>query len=115
VELQNFKKMTDLLAENFKSFWKNVFCERFSELFFRKTYRQPPPPQAPPSVANIFREKFLLSGGPGIEGGPNFGLHPPNQKPVGTALLDSKYGNHMLCTHELHSYLLVDNRGYACI
>ena len=24
-----------------------------------------------------------------MEGGPNFGVHPPNQKPVGTALRDS--------------------------
>jgi hypothetical protein len=91
------------------------FAKDFQNFFFGKHIVNLPPPQAPPSVANIFREKFLLSGGPGIEGGPNFGLHPPNQKPVGTALLDSKYGNHMLCTHELHSYLLVDNRGYACI
>ena len=45
----------------------------FENFCFRKTYHRPPPP------------RFL--GGPGMEGGPNFGLHPPpNQKPVGTAL-----------------------------
>jgi hypothetical protein len=61
VELQNLKKMTDLLAENFENFWKIVVL--------RKIFR-------------AFREKFLLSGKiflrwPWNGRGPNFGLHPP--------------------------------------
>ena len=78
--------MKDLLAENSENFWKNVLRKILRTFVFGKYIVETPP------IANIFREKYLVYGkkfflgGPGMEGGPNFGLHPPNQKPVGTAL-----------------------------
>ena len=56
------------------------------QIFFGNHMVDPPPP-----VANIVREKFLLSGkkffrGPWNGRGPKFWTTPPNQKPVGTAL-----------------------------
>jgi hypothetical protein len=46
LELQNFLKMKELWAENFGNFWKNI--------------TSPPPPL--PTVDNIVRTNFLLSG-----------------------------------------------------
>ena len=53
-----------------------LFCEKFSELLFRKTYRRSSPP--PPRRQQNGR-------------GPKFWTPPPNQKPVGTALETSLY------------------------
>jgi hypothetical protein len=63
LELQNFLK---------------IVLRKISGTFvFEKIMSTPP-------VANIFLKNFL--GGPGMQGGPNFGIHAPNRKPVGTAL-----------------------------
>ena len=66
-----------------------LFAKDFGNFCFPKNIVDLPP--LPPPRRQHFTEKFLLSGkiflgGPGMEGGPNFGIHPPNQKPVGTAL-----------------------------
>jgi hypothetical protein len=54
VELQNFKKMKDLLAENFENFWKNVVLRKILRTFVFGKHIQhivdlsPPPPPPPP-------------------------------------------------------------------
>ena len=46
MELQNLKKMTDLLAENFENFWKNVVLRKiFRTFFFGKHIVDLPPPK----------------------------------------------------------------------
>jgi hypothetical protein len=67
LELQNFFKMKDFFAENFGNFWN--FAKDFGNFCFRKNNVDPPPRR------QHFPENFL--GGPGMEGGPNFGIHPP--------------------------------------
>jgi hypothetical protein len=45
VELQNLKKMKDLLAENFENFWKNVVLRMIWRTFvFGKHIVDLPPP-----------------------------------------------------------------------
>ena len=89
--IAKFLKMKDFFAENFGNFWKKVVLRKISGTFvFEKITST-----SPPSRRQHFPEKFLLSGelflgGPGMEGGQNFGIHPPNRKPVGTALDTSR-------------------------
>jgi hypothetical protein len=45
VELQNLKKMTDLLAENFENFWKNVVLRKIFRTCFSENISSTSPPQ----------------------------------------------------------------------
>ena len=74
VELQNFKKMKDLLAENLKNFWKNVVLRKNLGTFvFGKHIVVALPPH--PGGALEWKGAQILE------------YTPPNQKPVGTALV----------------------------
>jgi hypothetical protein len=88
LEFQNFLKMKDFFAENFGNFWKKVVLRKISGTFiFEKvTSTSPPSPPSPTFSGKIFAFRKNILGGPGTEWGPNFGIHPPNRKPVGTAL-----------------------------
>ena len=66
-ELQNFLKMKDFFAEN-------CFAKDFGNFCFRKN--------------NV--EIFVVYNVEIFWCIPNFGIHPPNRKPVGTALKFSK-------------------------
>ena len=61
LELQNFQKMKDLLAENFENFWKNVVLRKILGTF-------------------VFRKK-LFRGALQWKGGPKFRNTPPPPQP----------------------------------
>ena len=82
LELQIVLKMKDFFSENFGNFWKKIVLRKISGTFVFEKITSTSPPSPPP-------RRFW--GGPGMEGGPNFGIHPPpNRNPVGTALLAIK-------------------------
>jgi hypothetical protein len=91
VELQNFKKMTDLLAENVQNFWKIVVLRKIFRAFFSENISSTSPPIHPPPRRQYFPGKIFAFRKKFFEGalewkGPKFWTTPPNQKPVGTAL-----------------------------
>ena len=58
--------MKDFFQKILEISGKKLFCERFRELLFSKNNVDPPPtPGGGPGM-----------GAPGMEGGPNFGIHP---------------------------------------
>ena len=76
----NCFKNEDFFAENF---CKKVVLRKISGTFlFEKitSTSSPPPP--------FLDSGKIFLGGAWNGRGPNFGIHPPNRKPVGTALID---------------------------
>ena len=79
IDLLRAVPLQDLLAEILEKFWKNVVLRKILRTFvFGKHIVDLPPPSPIFSGKKFcFPEKL---GGPGMEGGPNFGLHPPQSE-----------------------------------
>jgi hypothetical protein len=59
--------MKDFFAENFGNFWKKVVLRKISGTFVFEKFS-----------GKIFAfRKIFFWGGPGMERGPTFGIHPP--------------------------------------
>jgi hypothetical protein len=78
LELQIFFKMKDFFAENFGNFWKKVVLRKISGTFVFEKFSG--------KILICFSENFFL-GGPGMEGGPTFGIHPPTGNRLARPLL----------------------------